>query len=109
MTLGAREIPVEPGVVAQRLEVRLDDVRYTLHLRYLETVGWWLLDIHDAEDRPILPGRKVVPVHPLTRLAADPRLPAGHLWVIGPRRRVTLESLGNEHQLLYIPAQEGDS
>jgi hypothetical protein len=75
----AIEIPDAPHSVQR---VTLGEQDFTLTLEWIQRESFWYLSLADANEVPILTGRKVVANFPLLARVTDARAPAGELIAV---------------------------
>jgi hypothetical protein len=77
------QVPTEGSInLAFVQETELDGTTYRLTFRWNAREGAWYLSVHDLEDQPLIPGRKLVCGAFLGRHARVEGQPPGQLLVI---------------------------
>jgi hypothetical protein len=75
-------LPADPVLPAYDFEVELEGALYRFELHWNARDGAWFMSLYDANDEPLVAGRKVVLGADLLGHSADPRLPPGALLII---------------------------
>lgn len=102
-------LPTIPGRLLYSYQVSLDDVTYTLGLRWNARSETWVLSLLTAAGEPITVGRAVVIGVPLLGRIPDPRLPPGVVMAVDltdSGTRPGRDDLGDRVQLVYLSAAE---
>ncbi len=102
-------LPLRTDLPDYTLEIALDEVTFSLRLRWSAREACWYLDISDEDDVPLAMGVKVVLSWPLGGRRVLHAMPVGSLYAfdtsgqdIGPG----LADLGGRVQLVYYTAAE---
>lgn len=90
----------------QSLEVALADEAYTLKLRWNDGHAFWVIDLYDRDESPILLGVKMVKGFPLVRRYGIASLPRYGDLVVYDRghdgQEPTFDGLGSRFLLYYV-------
>ncbi len=95
-------------------DLDFDGRLFTIQINYLERAGSWYLSMDDANDERLISGQRLVTNLDYLRhhRARDSRVPPGNLIVMSRSRALTdptLESLGDDHFLIYELKEEADA
>ncbi len=88
--------------------VALDGQLFRLDLLFNSREGFWYMDISDQNGDPVRMGVKLVVNWPLIGPRVGTNRPLGELMVIDTRGDIedpTWDSLGHDHQLVYIDGE----
>jgi len=100
-------IPISVGVPDQQLQVELDSVTYTLRFVWNARANGWFVSLMDAEENPVLMGRRLVVSWPIWgRFVGRPLVPPGLFEAIdtsGQDLEAGLDDLGDRVQVMYTP------
>lgn len=103
-------IPVRSDLPAYEMQVELDGVIFTLGFTYNTRAGYWVLDISDANEVPLLVGIKIISGWLLTNRFVNDGLPAGDFFVYdtsGKNEDPKIDDFGTNKVFLYADAAEG--
>jgi len=101
------EVPLRTDIYAYTQKTTIEEVVYTLGLRYNARMERWVLDIMDAAGEMLLAGVKLLINYPLTRrfVGSIEGLPEGHFMIVdetGQERNPTRDDLGDDIKLIYV-------
>jgi len=100
-------IPLPKGIPQFTQKIILDNETYILRCHWNEREEAWYFAIEDADENPIVSGRKMVSNWPLLHRSISTDLPAGQLFVIDTTDSLAdpgLNDLDERVVLLYFDA-----
>lgn len=107
MALFQIQIPI--GVPLYDLRVNLGGSEFSLRFDYSEKEDRWYVAVRDANDAPVVSGRKVVPNTNLLATATGENRPRGLLFVNGPAVAPGFAELGRTHFLFWAPSADPEA
>lgn len=103
------QIPIRSDIPAYDLQVELDGVLYTLGFTYNARANYWVMDIYDANELPILVGIRIITGWLLTDRFVMEGLPPGDFFVFdssGKNEDPTQDDFGTVKTLVYADESE---
>lgn len=106
------ELPVRNDLPAYDFQVELDGVLFTLGFNYNARAGYWVFDIFDSNDNPLLVGIRLVSGQLLTERFISEGLPLGDFFIFdssGKNEDPTIDNFGVTCLLMYADKEEGSN
>ena len=105
-------IPLFPEVSPEfSQKIDLGGIFYHIRIRWNSRSESWFLHLFDADENPIVTGKRLVPNYPLTEIHTD-RF-SGELIVLDNQNdltdcTITYENLGKRFLLVFLTEEEAD-
>jgi hypothetical protein len=105
-------IPLFPDVASGFIQkIELGGIFYSIRIRWNTRSESWFLHVFDADDNPLITGKRLVPNYPLTDIHSD-RF-KGELIVLDKQNDltdadITYDNLGTRFLLIYLTEEEAD-
>jgi len=106
------QLPVRTDLPAYDIQTELDGVLYTLGFSYNARAGYWVMDISDANETPILMGIRIISGWLLTDRFVMDNLPPGDFFVFdtsGKNADPLQDDFGTTKLMMYADASEAAS
>lgn len=103
------QIPVRSDIPAYDVQVELEGVLYTLGFSYNARAGYWVMDIMDANETPILMGIRVISSWLMNDRFVMDELPKGDFFVFdtsGKNEDPLQDDFGKTKLLMYADSSE---
>lgn len=108
--MAAQQIQVPTGTPSWQQRIELDGATYFLAVTLNERTDRWHFSLSDANNAPIIAGRRILVGRDLLRGIASPARPPGMLFATDftetPEVQPTFENFGDTVFLVYVPAAE---
>jgi len=104
------QLPIRSDIPAYDFQTELDGVLYTLGFSFNSRAGYWVMDIFDSSETPVLMGIRIISGWLLTNRFVMAGLPPGDFFVYdtsGKNEDPTMSDFGGTKILLYADASEG--
>jgi len=104
------QLPIRTDIPAYDIQTELDGILYTLGFSYNARAGYWVMDISDANENPILMGVRIISGWLLINRFVMDALPKGDFFVFdtsGKNIDPTQDNFGTTTLLMYADESEG--
>lgn len=103
------QLPIRSDIPAYDFQTELDGVLYTLGFSYNVRAGYWVMDISDANETPILMGVRIISGWLLTDRFVIDNLPPGDFFILdtsGKNEDPLMNDFGTTKLLMYADVSE---
>ena len=105
--MSIKQFPLRTDSTNFEFRIPLDGETFTVAFRYNQRADYWMLDIRDSLNTPIISGLAILGGTELIERFVDPELPLGSIFflnILDAREDIGLEGFGEDGLLMYEEA-----